>query len=131
MSMVLWHSSFGIFVELRFRTNTALCKIWRVFLLSLFWAWLCTLRVRSARKNALLKLMLVDYYVYPQTAEETVYKIVFGFNYLSMQKLSFQNVLGRGATRGVRAEPSLLFLKNREKSLDFGERRTCLCPSLC
>ena len=56
--------------------------------------------------------MVVDYYVYPQTAEETVYKIVFGFNYLSTQKLNFQNVLGRGATRGVRAEPSLLSLKN-------------------
>ena len=66
----------------------------------------------------------------PQTAEETVYKIVFGVNYPSTLKLRFENVLGRGATRRVRGEPPLPFLENREKSLDFGEKGTCLCPSL-
>ena len=88
-----------------------------VFLFSVFWAWLCTLKVCSARKNALLELMVIGYYVYPQTAEETVYKIVFGVNYLSTQKFRFENALDRGATRGGRGEPSLSFLENLEKIL--------------
>ena len=54
MSMLLWYSSFEIFAELCFRTNSTLCKNWRVFLLSVFWAWLCKLKVCSAKRNAIL-----------------------------------------------------------------------------
>ena len=50
ISMVFWHSRFWIFAELCFRTNWKLCKIWRMFLLSVFWTWLCTLKICSARK---------------------------------------------------------------------------------
>ena len=32
--------------------------------------------------------------------EETVYKIVFSVNYSFAQKLRFENVLGRGRTKG-------------------------------
>ena len=62
----------------------------------------------------------------PQTAEETVYKVVFGVNYPSTQKLRFENVLGRDATRGGRGEPPLSFLENREKSLEFWEKKNLL-----
>ena len=59
----------------------------------------------------------------PQTAEETVYKIAFGVNYYpSTQKLRFENVLDRGATRGGRGDPLLPFLENRGKSLDLGKK---------
>ena len=58
------------------------------------------LKVCSTRKNTLLELMVVSYYVdWLKRLKKTVYKIVFVVNYSFTQKLRFENVLCRDVTR--------------------------------
>ena len=134
MLMILWHLSFGIFAELWFRTNSTLCIIWRMFLLSAFWVWLCTLKVCSARKNAIFELMehLLKWWFLVITFIP-LYEIVFVVNYLLTQNFRFENVLYRGATRGWGWDEQgilpCLFWKSRKKPW-FWKKRPWLCPSL-
>ena len=54
-----------------------------------------------------------------------LYEIVFVVSYLLTQKLRFENVLGRGATReGGGEKPPLLVFEDREKNTDLGKKRS-------